>query len=509
MKKKFVVLISILASFIVIYSQLKTDKAITYLKANLEYLASDELEGREITKHGEDLAALFIATELKKYGVEPYGDSGTYFQKIDIQLSSLDKKTNLSFSIGNKTYELIPQRDFLIDKKGLPLAQNKGENLEMVFANYGIVAEEYGIDDYKNLDVKGKAVVVLDDLPNDDRFTKGDEIKYGTWRSKREMAKVKGAAAVIIVLSEDSYSKWNRYSRRMFSESFTLKQDEENETGLLTLSFSKEAFNKFFQNEEVSFEDLFSKKENGEKVEPFTLKTKFNYEVFDNTKIGEAQNIVGLVKGTDPKLSKTFVAVTAHYDHLGITEEGTVYNGADDDGSGTVTILEAAREIASKRENKRSILFIWHTGEEKGLLGSKYLTTHTEYIDSIIADINMDMVGREDVDKIYCIGSGKLSTQYYNLVKDVNERSSNFELDYRFDADDDPNRFYYRSDHYQYAKRGIPVVFFFDDMTKDYHRPTDDVEKISFAKLKKMVILTSELALEISNLNSRLIIDKN
>lgn len=506
MKKQFTLLFTLLLSFVVVYSQLKKDESITYLKANLEYLASDELEGRETTKRGEDLAAMFIASELRKYGVEPFGDSGTYFQKINIEISSIDKNSTVSFSYGDKNFDLVSGRDFIIDRRGLPIEKNEIENLDVVFANYGIIAPEYEIDDYKNLDVTGKAVVVFDDMPDNDQFTRSDIRKYGTWSGKRKIAKEKGATALIMILSSDYFERWDRLSKRMFGESFSLPSTEEKEYGLPTLAFSREVFSEFFKDDIQSFEYLTDKKESGENVTPFLLNKKFGYKIFEKSWTEEAQNVVGILRGNNPKLSKTFVAVTAHYDHVGVIND-VVYNGADDDGSGTVTILEAARQLAERKENDRSILFIFHTGEEKGLLGSKYLTATENYVDSIIANINMDMVGREKEDEIYCIGSAMLSKQFFNLVKEVNDRTVKFKFDYKFDDPEDPNRYYYRSDHYQYAKRGIPVVFFFDEMTEDYHKPTDDVEKINFNKLKKMSILTAEIALETANLSQRLIID--
>ncbi|MCZ7602877.1 MAG: M20/M25/M40 family metallo-hydrolase [Melioribacteraceae bacterium] len=506
MKYKLIVLAIVLTSLIVVYSQLETDESIVYLKANLEYLASDELEGREATKRGEDLAAMFIASELKKYGVEPFGDSGSYFQKFDVQISSVSKSSAVAFQSGNDKYELNPDTDFIVDRRGFPLQNSSAEMLDIVFANYGIVSEEHEMNDYIDLDVKNKAVVVFDDLPNDEKFSRVDTRKYGTWTAKRKIAIEQGAAALIIILSNEYYNRWDGLHRRMFSESFTLVANEEKDFGLPTLAFSQATFEQFFKDEEFSFEQLSEMKENGENAKSFILNKKLSFYLHEKSEIDKAQNVVGIIIGNNNKLSETFIAVTAHYDHVGVNN-GEVYNGADDNGSGTVTILEAARQLALIKQNERSILFVFHTAEEKGLLGSKYLTANAEYTDSIIANINMDMVGRGPENEIYCIGSGKLSSQFYELVKNVNEESVQFSLDYKFDAEDDPNRYYYRSDHYEYAKRNIPVVFFFDEMKEDYHKPTDDVEKINFNKLKKMVKLTAGIALSAANLPARLSID--
>jgi len=198
--------------------------------------------------------------------------------------------------------------------------------------------------------------------------------------------------------------------------------------------------------------------------------------------------------------------LTAHYDHEGIVG-GEIFNGADDNGSGTVAILEAGRRLALLKNNKRSVLIVFHAGEEKGLLGSEYLTKNSAFMGEVVTSINVDMVGREDTESIYSIGSGKLSTELYELVEKVNSETVRFQLDYTFDEPNDPNRYYYRSDHYNYAKQNIPIVFFYDHMTEDYHKPTDDVDKINFEKLEKISTLITELALRVANLDHRLKVD--
>ncbi|MCZ6702418.1 MAG: M28 family peptidase, partial [Ignavibacteria bacterium] len=229
-----------------------------------------------------------------------------------------------------------------------------------------------------------------------------------------------------------------------------------------------------------------------------------DYKIVSQVK--EAQNMVGIIKGTDDELKNQFIVLSAHYDHEGIID-GEIYKGADDNGSGTVAILEAGRRLALLNDNRRSIVIVFHTGEEKGLLGSKYLTQQSDFMKNVVANINIDMVGREDTELLYSIGSGKLSTELYELVERVNSETVKFELDYTFDDPNDPNRYYYRSDHYNFAKQNIPIVFFYDHMTEDYHKPTDDVKKINFEKIEKVSTLITELALRIANLDHKLILD--
>ncbi|NNG26879.1 MAG: M20/M25/M40 family metallo-hydrolase, partial [Ignavibacteriaceae bacterium] len=255
------------------------------------------------------------------------------------------------------------------------------------------------------------------------------------------------------------------------------------------------------------FEEISTEVENGELPGSFSLnkKVRFDYKVYKE--IRNSRNIIGIIEGTDEELLDEYVTFGAHYDHVGIKED-EIYNGADDNGSGTVAILETARRLSLLNKNQRSILVIFHAAEEKGLLGSKYLTNNGAFMEDLVVNINVDMVGRESIDSIFCIGSDKLSIELYELVQVVNDETVELVLDYTFDDPNDPNKYYYRSDHYNYAKQGIPIVFFYDHMLEDYHQPTDDVEKINFKKIEKISTLITELALRISNLDHKLVVDK-
>jgi Zn-dependent M28 family amino/carboxypeptidase len=230
-----------------------------------------------------------------------------------------------------------------------------------------------------------------------------------------------------------------------------------------------------------------------------------------------SENVLGFMEGTDKK--EEILVVTAHYDHVGIIN-GQIHNGADDDGSGTVTVLEIAEAFAkAKAEGKgprRSILFMTVTGEEKGLLGSEYYSENPIFpLDKTVADLNIDMVGRVDEkhknnpNYIYIIGSDMLSSELHKLSEETQKKyASDVELDYTYNSEDDPNRFYYRSDHYNFAKHNIPVIFYFNGTHDDYHQPTDDVEKINFDKMEKIARLIFSTAWEIANREQRLVVDK-
>ena len=229
----------------------------------------------------------------------------------------------------------------------------------------------------------------------------------------------------------------------------------------------------------------------------------------------KGENVLAYIEGTD--LKEELIVITAHYDHLGI-HEGKVYNGADDDGSGTVAAMEIAEAfmLAKKDGNgpRRSILVMCVSGEEKGLLGSKYYTDHPIYsLEKTVANLNIDMIGRvddwhENGDYIYLIGADMLSQELHDISEQVNEEFIGLELDYTFNAEDDPNRYYYRSDHYNFAKNNIPVIFYFNGVHEDYHKVTDTVDKIDFEKVQRIARLVFLTAWELANREERIILDK-
>ena len=232
----------------------------------------------------------------------------------------------------------------------------------------------------------------------------------------------------------------------------------------------------------------------------------------------KTENVVAIIPGSENP--EEYIVISAHLDHVG-QKNGQIYNGADDDGSGNVAMLEIAEafQIAVKENNrpKRSIIFLHVTGEEKGLLGSRYYTENPLYpLKETIANLNIDMIGRLDpkrVDKdpnyIYLIGSDKLSNELHEVSELVNRKYTNLILDYTFNAENDPNRFYYRSDHYNFAKNGIPVIFYFNGTHEDYHQPTDTADKINYDVLQKRAKLIFHTAWELANMPNRIKLNAN
>jgi hypothetical protein len=236
-----------------------------------------------------------------------------------------------------------------------------------------------------------------------------------------------------------------------------------------------------------------------------------------NDGLKDSENIWAFIEGSEKP--EEIVVVSAHYDHIGI-EDGKVFNGADDDGSGTVALMEIAQAFQQAKNEghgpKRSILILHVTGEEHGLHGSRFYSENPLFpLSNTVADVNIDMIGRRDEfhkesnDYVYLIGSDYLSTDFYNVCEDVNKKFINTKLDYKFNDKKDKNRFYYRSDHYNFAKNGIPSVFLFNGVHDDYHKETDEVDKIEFDALTKRTQLAFTIAWEIANRKDKLIVDKS
>ena len=230
-----------------------------------------------------------------------------------------------------------------------------------------------------------------------------------------------------------------------------------------------------------------------------------------------SENVVAFIKGSEKP--DEIVVISAHLDHLGI-KDGQIYNGADDDGSGTIAVLEIAQAFEKAVKDgfrpKRSILFLHVTGEEKGLLGSKYYTDHDPIfpLQNTVADLNIDMVGRIDPNHtgnpnyLYLIGSNMLSTELHNISEEINKKYAHINFDYTYNDEKDPNRFYYRSDHYNFAKNNIPVIFYFSGTHEDYHKSTDTPDKIEYELYENRVRLIFYTAWELANRDQRITVDK-
>jgi Zn-dependent M28 family amino/carboxypeptidase len=255
-----------------------------------------------------------------------------------------------------------------------------------------------------------------------------------------------------------------------------------------------------------------------ENHQPAMLQADVKLDVTSGNDNISSENVVALLRGSEKP--NEYVVISSHLDHIGITADGQINNGADDDGSGTVGLLEIAQAfkeaVDAGARPKRSIVFLHVTGEEKGLLGSRYYTDFEPVVplEETVANLNIDMIGRIDPDYqgsrnyLYLIGSDKLSTELHDLSEEVNRKYANIEFDYKYNDENDPNRFYYRSDHYNFAKNNIPIIFYFNGTHADYHRPSDTPDKINYDLLENRARLIFHTAWEIANRPTRLVVDK-
>lgn len=446
------------------------------LEKHLRIIASDEFEGRETAMPGQKKAAKYIENHFKNIGLTPGVEGMSYQQSFPVILKDPSK---VSFSINGVSHSFLDDFYYLGN-----VEDTIYKNMEVVFLNYGI--SKQGYDDYAGKDVKGKFVLVKEGIPTD---SEGIGAEWGNWRNKLQTAANHGAAGMITV--QDNFAD-KVEQIRSFVENPRMQLHDK----------GKQQYAYSIPNIYIS-EELFKGMERTEgNLISFDIKTN---------QILHSENVLGFLEGSD--LKDEIVIITAHYDHIGY-DNGEICNGADDDGSGTVSLLEISEAFAiAKREGKgprRSILFMTVSGEEKGLLGSQYYSEHPVYpLENSVVDLNIDMIGRkdslhEDDQYVYIIGADRISKDLHYISEQVNDELIHFKLDYTYNEESDPNHFYYRSDHYNFAKHNIPVIFYFSGVHEDYHKPTDDVDKIMFPKLATTAKLIFYTAWEIANRTDRL-----
>lgn len=466
-------------------AQVKYANTITVddLTRHLTYLASDEMKGRDTGSEEGKIAANYLADFYKNLGLTA-PVNGSYFQAVPLVSTNFSK---VSLQIG-KT-KLVENQDFVFTGDG---NMAKAAKSDLVFL--GLVTDE----NLAKVDVKGKLV--------------------GLWavgvRSNDLINTVMdaGAAGVVIVTMEGQ-ANFDRIANRYKTLA-----------GKGRIAFDKATDQRpVFMVSSDKMAQLFGAPvetlKEAAKATPETIAAqKATYQVVKTKTPVEAVNVMGFLEGTDKK--EEVLVISSHYDHVGVSSEGDAFNGADDDGSGTVSVMEIAEAFALAAKDgiktRRSILFLNVTGEEKGLLGSEYYSENPVFpLANTVNNINIDMVGRidyeyqkeENKDYVYVIGSEMLSSHLKKINEYNNITYTNLVLDYRYDAADDPNRFYYRSDHYNFAKHNIPVIFFFNGVHDDYHQVTDTVDKIEFPLMNKRAHLIFHTAWDLANREQRTPVD--
>jgi hypothetical protein len=515
------------------YTGKATGAAITAedAKTRLYIFADDSMMGRQAGDVGGLKGTAYIEREVRRLGLVPAGDSGTFFQNVPLYTRTLDVNSRVAAD----SEPLVFGRDYVpFHPGGKPRAV---EGAQVIYA--GNMADVESMITPQQ--AAGKIVAVSG-------ATSGVAQRYP------------GATAFIVIRPDVLLAQARRFAT---NASTLMKSAEDTIATPLTIIVPASAAAKFLG---VPLEN----------ARPGTVGRTLHGEIRFTVADAPARNVVAILPGSDPKLKTQYVAIGAHNDHLGIRRAGpldadsvrafneiagriyiarthelpelpgtgltqeersririnvdslhavrperldSIYNGADDDGSGSIGVLEVAEKFARDRvKPRRSLLFIWHTGEEDGLFGSEWFTDHpTVARDSIVAELNVDMIGRGEALDIpgggpgylQLIGSRRLSTELGDIVEAVNKTySSPFRFDYQFDAAGHPEQYYCRSDHYEYARYGIPVTFFSTGGHVDYHQVTDEPQYINYPHLAKVATLLADVAERVANLDHRVVVDK-
>ncbi len=460
------------------------------MKEILTILASDALEGRETGERGQKMAAAFIADYFERLGLTPIvptKNGMSYYQKFELESSQ-----------SGATYLKVKETSF---NNGKEVLYYGSANLTAPLQSETVFAGT-GSDEEFALIKPNEKVVVID----------GSTGFFQQWKDLIAKGYEHGASLVVIIgkATDDDFNKIvSQYGDYFMNSRLGFKQEDASNNGAFLvgpstaaalLGSTQDKMNKAIADKKLS-------KVKGSSVEYLTSR---------EVEMVGTENVLGFLEGTDKK--EEIIIITAHYDHIGKQGE-EINNGADDDGSGTTSVLKMAKAFTKAKANghspRRSILFMTVTGEEKGLLGSEYYTNNPIFsLNQTVVNLNIDMIGRtDDAHKdnrefVYLVGSDKLSSELHELSEKANATFTNLSIDYTYNDESHPDRIYYRSDHWNFAKNNIPVIFYFNGTHDDYHKPTDTVDKIEFDLLQKRAQLAFYTAWVIANRENRLVVDK-
>jgi hypothetical protein len=489
----------IILSFLIVqnvYGQMQQSDAQKYasginaddLKQRLSIVASDSMEGRETAMPGLKKAAAYIQQQFEKDGLQPIWH-GDYQQRFPVFRDSLE---NAALSVNGVA--LRRDTDFAV-------SQNSGFNImlqsgQVVYAGSGV--SDSARNDYANVDARGKIVLVTPNVNQQKAKGKknNEKIMAPSLYDLQIAAKENGAVALLV--SSDYFP------RKPMSALSNMYVEDFRKDSLPNTFFIYDSITAIIMGKDHAL----LKKPNAKILIGKTYPVDIALELRKNTEHLESSNVIGMLQGTDK--SDEAIIITSHFDHLG-KKDSTIYYGADDDGSGTVTVLEIAQAFSDAAKEglrpKRNVIFMTVSGEEKGLWGSSYYSQNPAFpLSKTSVDINIDMIGRvesgrktDSLNYIYVVGDNRMSSDLRKISEEVNKRTLNFVLDYKFNDPKDPQRIFYRSDHYNFAKNGVPAIFYFNGQHADYHIPGDTPDKINYELLARRAQLIFYTAREMAN----------
>ena len=464
------------------------------LKEKLTILAGAEMEGRETASPGQKRAASFIEERFKSMGLKP-GNGDSYQQLFTVYQDVLSDK---KLMVNGRTFVWDQEYAFSL----ATISSGNWNYNSVVFAGNGVVDSAAKINDYAGLDVKGKLVIIIDagSAANANRGM------GGVSSNKINAARSRGAAGIWVVTGDFPKKNPTQLKGRM-----SIKAPA---TTTATNNFLVATVSPDVASAAIGRTSTLTAAQ-WKEIPTGTYISEIKVTAQKSTESLESSNVIGILPGTDKK--EEYLFITGHYDHLGKVGD-VIWYGADDDGSGTVSVMQMAEAFAAAAKKhkgpRRTIAFMTVSGEEKGLLGSEYYSDHPIYpLDKTTANLNIDMVGRVDTERktadtlnyVYVIGHDKLSSELPGINEGANNKYTGLVLDYKFDDPNDKNRIYYRSDHYNFARKGVPILFFYDGMLlADYHKPTDTVEKINFPLMEKRAKMIFHTGWEMANRDNML-----
>jgi len=507
------------------------------LKAHMTFLASDELEGRDTGEPGMDIAARYLAVQAERLGLTPADSASSYMQAYAIVERTIDPdRSRIVVAEGDSSEVVIPEHFFLF-----PMPQESEVNIEgeVVFAGYGIHDEDNNYDDFADVDLKGKVVLIMTRAPmNED----GSQMLFDHDKWSRRMSMQyklpyiysQGPKAVLMVYDpksghqsmEDASPGISSY----LSKSRSLKGAPPRGMGMFagapkSVMIHRSVADRLLESSGTSLQELQAKIDRERNPHSFHIDGKrVSIRMALKEEDVEISNVFGYLEGSDPALKDEMVIYLAHFDHVGTDGQGGVFNGADDNASGTVSLIELAEAFAAEKERPaRSVGFLWVSAEEVGLFGSKYYADHPLYpLEKTAAAINLDMVGRvktpedeaSDRSGLTVVGRdsvkviGGLQSKVLMEINDETLGDMGLVGNYDYNVLDNPERYFYRSDHINFARKDIPVLFYSTGTHRDYHKVTDVEERIDYDKFLKMTQFTFMVGWNVANYRGQITVDR-
>ena len=504
------------------------------MKVHMQFLGSTDFRGRTMPSVELEIAARYIAATAQRIGLRPLMPNSSYFQEVPIEVTRVSETAShitITSADGSTTTLHTPNAFAVRGRTAVPGSGSGG----LVFLGIGANAPALGWDDFAGLDLKGKVVVILDaQLPATHPLRQAENRL--TLSNRAILARAKGAAAILTViapqretmLAKDNLQFLNMDRGRVLdietgvpappaapaSGAAEAKPPQAPvllngvlippgvtpaNSALVAIDLRHDAAGTLLGISRAEIDQMFERLAAGQRVPSREIAGRtVGVDVRMDTRKGASRNVVAWIEGSDPALKGEYVVLGSHHDGIGYREDA-VFPGADDNISGAVAMFAIGRALLIERP-KRSVIFVWHTGEEKGLLGAYYFVQHSPVpVEKISANLNMDMLSRNDPNSIYLIGSNKVSMELDRALHAVNDRFTKLKLDYTYQEPSHPDRFFFRSDQYPYIRYGIPGVWFFCGTTSDYHQPTDTEDRVDYAKMERVTKLVYYATLEVGN----------